>query len=82
MDGRSFNPITSGRSGYAPFGYGYGMGLNFEPGLNPNLVLMEEGMGLNANLNNTLSYERPTEVDVVTGAIPLCLDEGMQILKP
>ncbi|CAL5396835.1 unnamed protein product [Camellia sinensis] len=49
MDGRSFSPITGGRSGYAPFGSGYGMGLNFEPGLNPNF-------GGNANLNNTLSY--------------------------
>ncbi|CAL5339077.1 unnamed protein product [Camellia sinensis] len=51
MDGRSFSPITGGRSGYAPFGSGYGMGLNFEPGLNPNF-------GGNANLNNTLSYGR------------------------
>ncbi|GMP59435.1 hypothetical protein CsSME_00022717 [Camellia sinensis var. sinensis] len=51
MDGRSFSPITGGRSGYAPFSFGYGMGLNSEPGLNPNF-------GGNANLNNTLSYGR------------------------
>ncbi|KAF5948588.1 hypothetical protein HYC85_014545 [Camellia sinensis] len=51
MDGRSFSPITGGRSGYAPFASGYGMGLNFEPGLNPNF-------GGSANLNNTLSYGR------------------------
>ncbi|KAI8019790.1 Heterogeneous nuclear ribonucleoprotein 1 [Camellia lanceoleosa] len=28
MDGRSFSPITSGRSGYAPFGSGYGMAMD------------------------------------------------------
>ncbi|CAL5393920.1 unnamed protein product [Camellia sinensis] len=50
MDGR-FNPITGGRSGYAPFGSGYGMGLNFEPGLNPNF-------GGSANLNSNLTYGR------------------------
>ncbi|CAL5376286.1 unnamed protein product [Camellia sinensis] len=45
MDGRSFSPITGGRSGYAPFGSGYGMGLNFELGLNLNFGgMMEEGM--------------------------------------
>ncbi|KAF7140120.1 hypothetical protein RHSIM_Rhsim06G0173600 [Rhododendron simsii] len=48
MDSR-FSPITSGRSGFAPFGTGYGMGLNFEPGVNPNF-------GGSANLNGALSY--------------------------
>lgn len=47
MDGR-FSPITAGRSGFAPFGSGYGMGLNFEPGLSPNF-------GGNANLSNPVS---------------------------
>lgn len=50
MDGR-FSPITAGRSGFAPFGSGYGMGLNFEPGMSPNY-------GGNGNFNNTISYGR------------------------
>ncbi|KAI8011188.1 Heterogeneous nuclear ribonucleoprotein 1 [Camellia lanceoleosa] len=55
-------------------GYNYGVSrinnfLNdyaqgYSPRLNPNLVLMEEGMGLNANLNNTLSYERVEFVEL------------------
>lgn len=50
MDGR-FSPIAGGRSGFAPFGSGYGMGLNFEPGLSP-------GYGGSANFNSNLSYGR------------------------
>ncbi|XP_047320107.1 heterogeneous nuclear ribonucleoprotein 1-like [Impatiens glandulifera] len=50
MDGR-FSPIAAGRSGFAPFGSGYGMGLNFEPGLS-------QSFGGNANFNNPLSYGR------------------------
>ncbi|XAR55289.1 hypothetical protein NMG60_11035321 [Bertholletia excelsa] len=50
MDGR-FSPITSGRSGLAPFNSGYGMSLNFEPGLNPSL-------GGSANISNTIGYGR------------------------
>ncbi|KAM7498412.1 hypothetical protein LguiA_022826 [Lonicera macranthoides] len=51
MDGR-FNPLGAGRSGFAPFGSGYGMGLNLEQGMNPNY-------GGNADFNNsTLSYGR------------------------
>uniref|UniRef100_A0A5B6Z1R4 RRM domain-containing protein n=1 Tax=Davidia involucrata TaxID=16924 RepID=A0A5B6Z1R4_DAVIN len=50
MDGR-FSPITGGRSGFAPFGSGYGMGLNFEPGLNPSY-------GGSANFNSNLGYGR------------------------
>ncbi|XP_052178071.1 heterogeneous nuclear ribonucleoprotein 1 [Diospyros lotus] len=51
MDGR-FNPIPGDRSGFAAsFGSGYGMGLNFEPGLNPNF-------GGSANFNNALDYGR------------------------
>ncbi|KAK1389125.1 Heterogeneous nuclear ribonucleoprotein 1 [Heracleum sosnowskyi] len=48
MDGR-FSPITAGRTGFAPFGSGYGMNLNL--GMNPNY-------GGNVNLNNSVSYER------------------------
>lgn len=50
MDGR-FSPIPSVRSGYAPFASGYGMGLNFEPGLSQNY-------GAGANFNSNLSYGR------------------------
>nr|GMC48553.1 heterogeneous nuclear ribonucleoprotein 1 [Ipomoea batatas]GME16916.1 heterogeneous nuclear ribonucleoprotein 1 [Ipomoea batatas] len=50
MDGR-FSPMAGGRSGFAPFGSGYDIGLNFEPGLTP-------GYGGSANLNRTLSYGR------------------------
>ncbi|KAK6784844.1 hypothetical protein RDI58_018299 [Solanum bulbocastanum] len=50
MDGR-FSPIAGGRSGFAPFGSGYGMGLNFEPGLSP-------GYAGSANFNSSLSYGR------------------------
>uniref|UniRef100_A0A5B6Z095 RRM domain-containing protein n=2 Tax=Davidia involucrata TaxID=16924 RepID=A0A5B6Z095_DAVIN len=50
MDGR-YSPITGGRSGFAPFGSGYGMGLNFEPGLSPSY-------GGSANFNSTLGYGR------------------------
>ncbi|XP_059662911.1 heterogeneous nuclear ribonucleoprotein 1-like isoform X2 [Cornus florida] len=50
MDGR-FSPIAGGRSGFAPFGSGYGMGVNFEPGLSPSY-------GGSANFNSTLSYGR------------------------
>ncbi|XP_028757970.1 heterogeneous nuclear ribonucleoprotein 1 isoform X3 [Neltuma alba] len=50
VDGR-FSPVASGRSGFSPFGSGYGMNMNFEPGLSP-------GFGGNANFNNSLSYGR------------------------
>ncbi|KAK3031993.1 hypothetical protein RJ639_036198 [Escallonia herrerae] len=50
MDGR-FSPVAAGRSGYAPFGSGYGVGLNYEPGLNSSY-------GGSANFNSTLSYGR------------------------
>ncbi|XP_062152253.1 heterogeneous nuclear ribonucleoprotein 1 [Alnus glutinosa] len=50
MDGR-LSPISGGRSGYPPFGSGYGMSMNFEPGLNP-------GFGGSANFNSNLSYGR------------------------
>ncbi|KAL6975624.1 hypothetical protein U1Q18_024417 [Sarracenia purpurea var. burkii] len=50
MDSR-FSSMAGGRSGFAAFGSGYGMDLNFEPGLNPNF-------GGSANLNSTLGYGR------------------------
>ncbi|KAK9924390.1 hypothetical protein M0R45_032759 [Rubus argutus] len=46
-----FSPVASGRSGFPPFGSGYGVGMNFEPGLNP-------GFGGNANYNSNVSYGR------------------------
>ncbi|KAK7258356.1 hypothetical protein RIF29_23929 [Crotalaria pallida] len=52
VDGR-FSPVASGRSGFAaPFGSGYGMSMNFEPGLSA------AGFGGNANFNGNLSYGR------------------------
>ncbi|GAV74595.1 RRM_1 domain-containing protein [Cephalotus follicularis] len=50
MDGR-FSPVPGGRSGFPPFGNGYGIGMNFEPGLSSSY----EG---NANFNSNLSYGR------------------------
>jgi RNA-binding protein Musashi len=35
MDGR-FSPVNVARSGYSPFGPGYGVGLNFDPLMSPN----------------------------------------------
>lgn len=50
MDSR-YGAIASGRSGFPPFGSGFGMGMNFEPGLNANY-------GGNANFGSSLSYGR------------------------
>lgn len=50
MDGR-FSPVTGGRSGYPAFGSGYGMGMNFEAGLNPSY-------GSSANFSSNMSYGR------------------------
>ena len=50
MDGR-FSPVAGGRSGFPPFGSGYGMGMNFEPGLG-------QSYGGSANFNNNLNYGR------------------------
>lgn len=50
VDGR-FSPVAGGRSGFPPYGSGYGMGMNFEPGLSPSF-------GANANFNSNLSYGR------------------------
>ncbi|KAF5746144.1 heterogeneous nuclear ribonucleoprotein 1-like isoform X1 [Tripterygium wilfordii] len=50
MDGR-FSPVAGGRSGFPPFGSGYGIGMNFEHGLSPTY-------GASANFSNNLSYGR------------------------
>ncbi|CAM8995679.1 unnamed protein product [Rhodiola kirilowii] len=50
MDGR-FSPMSGGRSGLSPFGSGYGMSMNYEPGMNASLI----GSG---NFNANLSYGR------------------------
>lgn len=51
VDGR-FSPVTSGRSGYSPFGpAGYGMGPNFEPGFSPSY-------GGNGNFSSSIGYGR------------------------
>lgn len=50
LDGR-FSPVAGGRSGFPPFGSGYGMGMSFEPGMSPNY-------GGSANFNGNLGYGR------------------------
>ena len=50
MDGR-FSPVAGGRSGFPPFGSGYGMGMNFETALNPSF-------GNSANFSGNMSYGR------------------------
>ncbi|KAL4379423.1 hypothetical protein GQ457_02G005300 [Hibiscus cannabinus] len=50
MDGR-FNTVAGGRSGFPPFGSGYGLGMNFEPSLNPSF-------GNGANFSSNMNYER------------------------
>ncbi|GMP75788.1 hypothetical protein CsSME_00032751 [Camellia sinensis var. sinensis] len=50
--GGRFSPVTVGRSGYPTFGpSGYGMGLNFEPGLSPSY-------GGNGNFSSNIGYGR------------------------
>ncbi|GMI76236.1 hypothetical protein like AT3G07810 [Hibiscus trionum] len=48
MDAR-FSPVTSGRSGFPPFGFGDGMSMNIEPRLNPTF-------GNGANFSSNMSY--------------------------
>lgn len=50
MDGR-FSPIAGSRNAFPPFSPGYGMGMNFEPGLNSNY-----GGGM--NFNSSIGYGR------------------------
>ncbi|XP_010557695.1 PREDICTED: heterogeneous nuclear ribonucleoprotein 1-like [Tarenaya hassleriana] len=51
MDGR-FSPVAGSRSGFAMFGSGDGMGVNFEPGL------IASGYGGTANFTNNAGYGR------------------------
>lgn len=46
-----FSQVAGGRSGFPSFSSGYGMGMNFEPGLST-------GFGGTANFNNRVSYGR------------------------
>ncbi|GFZ10662.1 RNA-binding (RRM/RBD/RNP motifs) family protein [Actinidia rufa] len=47
-----FSPVTFGQSGYPPFSpSGYGVGLNFEPGLGPNY-------GGSGNFSSSIGYGR------------------------
>ncbi|KAJ8770462.1 hypothetical protein K2173_017953 [Erythroxylum novogranatense] len=48
MDGR-FSPVTVGRSGFSPYGAGYGIGVNLEQGLGTSY-------GENSNLSLNLGY--------------------------
>ncbi|TYI68061.1 hypothetical protein E1A91_D08G062500v1 [Gossypium mustelinum] len=48
MDGK-FSAVAGGRSGFSPFGAGYGISMNFEPGLNLNF-------GNGANFSGNMSY--------------------------
>ncbi|EHA8587257.1 heterogeneous nuclear ribonucleoprotein 1 [Cocos nucifera] len=50
MDGR-FGALAGGRNGFSTFGTGYGIGINFEPGMNPNF-------GGSSNFNNSINYGR------------------------
>ncbi|XP_010557774.1 PREDICTED: heterogeneous nuclear ribonucleoprotein 1 [Tarenaya hassleriana] len=50
MDGR-FGPVTGGRSGFAPFGSGYGLSMNFEQG-------MPAGFTSTANFSGNVDYDR------------------------
>ncbi|KAG2563789.1 heterogeneous nuclear ribonucleoprotein 1-like [Panicum virgatum] len=50
MDAR-FGLLSGGRSGYPSFGGSYGIGMNFDPGMNP-------GIGGGSSFNNSLQYGR------------------------
>ncbi|VAI05066.1 unnamed protein product [Triticum turgidum subsp. durum] len=50
MDAR-FGLLSGGRSSYPSFGGGYGIGMNFDPGMNP-------GIGGSSNFNNSVQYGR------------------------
>lgn len=50
MDAR-FGLLSGGRSSYPSFGGGYGVGMNFDPGMNP-------GIGSSSNFNNSVQYGR------------------------
>ncbi|KAK8501760.1 hypothetical protein V6N12_072897 [Hibiscus sabdariffa] len=48
MDGK-VSTVVGGRNGFPPFGAGYGMSMNFEPGLNPSF-------GNGASFSSNMSY--------------------------
>uniref|UniRef100_A0A0E0F7X0 RRM domain-containing protein n=1 Tax=Oryza meridionalis TaxID=40149 RepID=A0A0E0F7X0_9ORYZ len=50
MDAR-FGLLSGGRSSYPSFGGGYGVGMNFDPGMNP-------AIGGSSSFNNSLQYGR------------------------
>nr|TKW02022.1 hypothetical protein SEVIR_8G217400v2 [Setaria viridis] len=50
MDAR-FGLLSGGRSGYPSFGGSYGIGMNFDPGMNP-------GIGGGSSFNNSVQYGR------------------------
>lgn len=66
-----FSPVAGGRSGFAPFGSGYGMGMNYEPGLST-------GFGGNANFSGSLSYGRGLNPYYVSNSnrLPIGYDGG------
>ncbi|KAF3443299.1 hypothetical protein FNV43_RR12981 [Rhamnella rubrinervis] len=66
-----FSPVAGGRSGFPPFGSGYGMGMNYEPG-------MSTGFGGNANFNSSLSYGRGLNPYYVSNSnrLPIGYDGG------
>ncbi|KAE8668716.1 Heteroproteinous nuclear ribonucleoprotein 1 [Hibiscus syriacus] len=74
MDGR-FSPVAGGRSGLPPFGSDYGMGMNFEPGLNLSFANstnfsanMNYGWGVNPYyIGNTNRFGSPSGFDGTTG---------------
>ncbi|XP_038996396.1 heterogeneous nuclear ribonucleoprotein 1-like [Hibiscus syriacus] len=73
MDAR-FSPVTSGRSGFPPFGSGDGMGMDIEPGLNQtfgngaNFSNMSYGRGLNPYyVGDTNRFGRPIGYDGSSG---------------
>ncbi|XP_010532987.1 PREDICTED: heterogeneous nuclear ribonucleoprotein 1-like [Tarenaya hassleriana] len=62
MDGR-FNPVASSRNGFAMFGSGYGMGINFEP--RPDLAAT--AYGGSANFTNDVGYGHRTMAPYYVG---------------
>ncbi|GJZ87943.1 heterogeneous nuclear ribonucleoprotein 1 [Tanacetum coccineum] len=68
MDSR-FSPVPN-RSGFAPFGSGYGMGLNFEPGLT------------SPNYNRNLSYGRGISPSPGPGPSPYFVGNSNRFAGP
>ncbi|KAK8654018.1 hypothetical protein V6N13_127998 [Hibiscus sabdariffa] len=71
MDGR-FSPVAGVRSGFPPFGSGFGIGMNFEPGLNPSFGngtnFSNYGRGMNPYfIGNTNRFDSPIGYDGSNG---------------